>query len=625
MPTQRRWPAWLLGALLGLVLGGLPGQVLAQDACDCALALELRPGIAAHWIKGELEAAEQLINRVGEQKALSCQVFYLDSRAQLAISRKQHQAVRPWLAQEVAAMSKQDCPKAWLKYYNTCVRFYQEISLPDSASWYAYQVLGLAEQEDDWYAYARASINLAVIQSQLGDKRQAITWYQKGAEAAYRAKDSILVCSALSRTASALYGLYKQNHYRPTLDSAYQVAVQTVAIAKKHSLLDLLDAYDVLAFYHTELKEYEQALAYADEMIAIAPPGVHDFQRLLNAAYMHKSDLMLAQGQQAQAAMYADSALLHALAFNPQTAARPLERLYVLRKEAGQYEAALQAFESWQLIKDTIFSQERRRDIAELEKQYNQSRNEQTISRLQTEKKLLYALAGLVVVALVLGYFYYRNRLLQQKQLILETEQRLNRARMNPHFFFNALSSLQSFVMNESDAILLAENLSKFSHIMRETLENTYREYVTIRQEMDFLSEYLELQQMRFPDKFTFEMSCDKDLDKDALLIPSMIVQPFIENCIEHGFKNIDYLGYIRIKLYKQGQSIQVEVSDNGQGLNYGQSPAKPYISRASQIIKDRIFLLNLKLKTNASFSITNHEQGSGVVVLIKLPAIYES
>ena len=78
---------------------------------------------------------------------------------------------------------------------------------------------------------------------------------------------------------------------------------------------------------------------------------------------------------------------------------------------------------------------------------------------------------------------------------------------MNPHFFFNALASLQSYALQQNDGKAIAANLSKFSHIMRETLESTYKEYVTIEQEIVFLHEYIILQQIRFPLKFQYEIS----------------------------------------------------------------------------------------------------------------------
>ncbi|MBK8079202.1 MAG: histidine kinase [Saprospiraceae bacterium] len=186
------------------------------------------------------------------------------------------------------------------------------------------------------------------------------------------------------------------------------------------------------------------------------------------------------------------------------------------------------------------------------------------------------------------------------------------------------MASLQSFAINETDSMAIAENLSKFSHIMRETLENTYREYNSIQQEIDFMTEYLELQQMRFPNKFTFEI-LNSVSDSDSILIPSMIVQPFVENSVEHGFANIDYKGFIELEFSQQGGNTVVKISDNGRGLGHQSLKSKPYISRASQIIKDRIYLLNLKLKTNAQFSIQNNDKSEkGVNILITLPEIYD-
>ena len=232
------------------------------------------------------------------------------------------------------------------------------------------------------------------------------------------------------------------------------------------------------------------------------------------------------------------------------------------------------------------------------------------------------AIAGLLAV-IAIGFFF-RQQSLKHKQKILETEQRLNRSRMNPHFFFNTLASLQSFALRENDTKAIASNISKFSHIMRETLESTYREYVTVEQEMDFLNEYLALQQIRFPDKFTFSVTSADDLEADDLVIPSMIIQPFAENSIEHGFAGITYPGRLNILFKKEKEELLIEVTDNGKGLITGSKENNEHISRASQIIKDRIYLLNIKLKTRARFSIGNAGDRAGVVVNIHLPVLYK-
>jgi len=258
-----------------------------------------------------------------------------------------------------------------------------------------------------------------------------------------------------------------------------------------------------------------------------------------------------------------------------------------------------------------------------VEKKFNQARNEKTIHEL-SQQKLIYALmgfGGLLIATLIAVYF--RQQALRNKQRIMETEQRLNRARMNPHFFFNALTALQRYAMKENDGIALASSLSKFSHIMRETLESTYKEYVTIKQEIQFLREYLEIQKMRFPSMFSYALMVDGEMDPDETLIPSMIIQPFIENSLEHGFAGLDYPGDLRVDFRQEKETVLIEINDNGKGLAESGMRNNEHISRARQIIKDRIYLLNIKLKTKAEFSINNHPDGKGVWVKIRLPLIY--
>lgn len=236
---------------------------------------------------------------------------------------------------------------------------------------------------------------------------------------------------------------------------------------------------------------------------------------------------------------------------------------------------------------------------------------------------MLLALAGLLA-SLSIGFFL-RQQKLRHQQVIMETEQRLNRARMNPHFFFNALSTLQKFALRDHDGQAMASNLSKFSNIMRETLESTYKEYITVEQEIDFLNEYLEVQKIRFPKTFSYQIIADPNMEIDDVLIPSMILQPFVENSIEHGFSGIDYPGHVDIQFNASDKEIIITISDNGKGLLTTYKENNEHISRASQIIKDRIYLLNIKLKTKAGFSIDNNTDGKGALVKINLPLLHKS
>jgi LytS/YehU family sensor histidine kinase len=105
-------------------------------------------------------------------------------------------------------------------------------------------------------------------------------------------------------------------------------------------------------------------------------------------------------------------------------------------------------------------------------------------------------------------------------------------------------------------------------------------------------------------------------------MIPSMILQPFVENSIEHGFTGITYPGHVVIQFNKEAKDLKISITDNGKGLIPSVKANNEHISRASQIIKDRIYLLNIKLKTRAGFSIDNNTGGKGVIVNIHLPLL---
>jgi LytS/YehU family sensor histidine kinase len=277
------------------------------------------------------------------------------------------------------------------------------------------------------------------------------------------------------------------------------------------------------------------------------------------------------------------------------------------------------------MIIDSIRNVEKIEAVTELEKKYSQVKNENIIKDLDKKNQFYLLMSLSAFLGLVAIGFYLRQQKLKHKQNILETEQRLNRARMNPHFFFNALSSLQKFALADNDGQALASNLSKFSNIMRETLESTYKDYITVEQEMDFLNEYLEVQKMRFPNTFSFNIHANEDMELNDILIPSMILQPFIENSIEHGFSGIDHSGHVDIFFKIENDELKVEIIDNGKGLNTAVKEKNEHISRAGQILKDRIYLLNIKLKSKAGFSIDNNKDGKGTIVKIHLPLMYQS
>jgi LytS/YehU family sensor histidine kinase len=140
------------------------------------------------------------------------------------------------------------------------------------------------------------------------------------------------------------------------------------------------------------------------------------------------------------------------------------------------------------------------------------------------------------------------------------------RAQMNPHFIFNSLNSIQSFLIYEENE--KAERyLLKFAQLIRQTLNNSRETYITIESEIDTLQRYLELEQMRFKDKFGFEITSGLSRETLNFGIPPMLIQPFVENAVLHGFRVVESGGKVEVRFESLQEScVLCIVEDNGVG-----------------------------------------------------------
>lgn len=307
------------------------------------------------------------------------------------------------------------------------------------------------------------------------------------------------------------------------------------------------------------------------------------------------------------------------------------ERIGAYNEEIGNYKDAIKGHKRHAFLKDSLFNIEKSHVINELEQRYNKSENEKSINELNRKNELAslrvkFLVVGILAALLILLIiiFFYRQSVLKNKFKSLETQQRLNRARMDPHFFFNALASIQTLSMDKENNGKVSQLISQFSKIMRQSLESTYDELTNIETEIIFLNNYLNIQKTRFESKFDFEIKTGEDVDVYELMIPGMLLQPFIENSIEHGFKNINYKGLINIGFTKNKEQLVVTLSDNGKGINENQTDRK-HTSRATQIISERLFILNKQYSSKASFTINANDAGRGTIVTLTLPIIYNN
>lgn len=505
--------------------------------------------------------------------------------------------------------------KQWAQLYYTKADFAKTQE-------FSFKVLKAAESSGNPHEIGIAYTMIAQVLNQTGQAEKGIIYSRLAVPFVAKIKNPQKAADLLFKLSKRYLWHFQDTKTRTSLDSSELFSIQQLVLAKKiNRKSSIAAAYSNLQGIAWEKEDYKKAMKYLDSSFLYT-----DNKDITNLGvnYYDKSDLFIELKNFPAAKQMADSALhYYKLLGNIAYVADVYELQSRIAKETGDYKTAFERKELARTITDSIRNIEKTKQVTELERKYAQAKNEKSIRELAQQKRiyLLLALAGFL--GLIALAFFIRQQSLRNKQKILETEQRLNRARMNPHFFFNALASLQTFALQGNDGRSIASNLSKFSHIMRETLESTYKEYVTIEQEIDFLNEYLELQKVRFPQKFTYQISVAADIESDDTLLPAMILQPFVENSIEHGFRGIEYAGNIAIYFSRSGKDLHVKITDNGKGMSAIVKNQEEHISRASQIIRDRIYLLNIKLKTKAAFSIENNKNEKGVCVLIKLPILF--
>ncbi len=243
----------------------------------------------------------------------------------------------------------------------------------------------------------------------------------------------------------------------------------------------------------------------------------------------------------------------------------------------------------------------------------------------------------LMILSLLIGFAYSRIRAVQVREIergkLREAELAALRNQMNPHFIFNGFSAIQNFIFKK-DTDKANHYLAKFSRLMRKSLQYSRLDYITLEEELDFIKNYVDLESMRFEDKFIFNLDVDETLDLDYLTIPSLLLQPVLENAIKHAFKDIEYKGILEVIVRgKDDDRLEIFIKDNGPGIlnkTIKRKNKEPgHKSLGLEIIKNRINLLKeTKSKIITSVNFRNRSEvnpeDTGLEVHFILPIKYK-
>lgn len=247
---------------------------------------------------------------------------------------------------------------------------------------------------------------------------------------------------------------------------------------------------------------------------------------------------------------------------------------------------------------------------------------------------------GTILILFFLAYFIFRWQLKKtqkENQLVLDKinlEKNLNeskliaiKSQMNPHFFYNALNTIQSFILSNDKKQALTY-LSKFSALTRKILVLTEKENISISEEVKTLKLYLDIEKARFEENFNYEIKVDENTDAENTRIPAMLLQVYVENALKHGLLHKKGLKNLEIKFSDKQENILIEIIDNGIGREKSAAlnsiKNKNHTSFATRAMKNRIDLLNSNKIEKMSIEIMDvykqNDQSSGTKVSIKIP-----
>ena len=483
---------------------------------------------------------------------------------------------------------------------------------------------------------------------------KALDFYQEGLEVAQKNQISPKVIDLNSKIADAYADenriIEAEGFYSNSLSLSKQVAPERL-IEENEKVADF---YSDKNRYDDEIRLRKKSLTELKQLpqqsVSKPSAGLLNPDSITSQRINYKiANAYIAQDKLDEAIPYLERSIVEADSEDDlvvqKDATRKLSEVY---RYKGDFSKALESYQNYVAVVDSLYVRKEQeisraarfnREIAtkqnrisslEQERQLSQSKYslaiaEQQLSRAATKKQewIIYSLAiGIILLTLTTFLYYRSNR--QQKLANNLLALKSLRTQMNPHFIFNALNSVNTYIA-KSDERSANRFLSEFSVLMRSVLENSEEDFIPLSRELELLELYVKLEHSRFADKFDFEIDIDEKIDIEAFEIPPMLLQPYIENAIWHGLRYREEKGFLKIGAEQLDNDIlEIHIMDNGIGRKKSAalktSNQKKQKSKGMGNIKKRIQILNDMYKNKVDVSITDlYDDETGTKVSLKL------
>lgn len=480
--------------------------------------------------------------------------------------------------------------------YNNLALIHTELSEFDKADGYYKRCLDIFTKLDQRYELAAVLLNRGMNSYRSGALDQALSYLDRSVKIADDSSYTQIGAYAYNNRGAVLNS---QKKFENAV-SAFQKSIQLAGISGDYGIQASSLGGQGEAFLH--LKEYGKAKDFCEKGLAIA--------------------------RQQQSIIYEKEIM------------QILSDIY---KAERRYDKALEAWQQYIILRDSILNAEKRTEIARNEIQHEFEKKEALI---KTENEKREAIAGaeirrqrLIKNAAMSGgagllmagsfiFVLYKRRRDAEKQTteaelkaeILNVEMKALRAQMNPHFIFNSLNSISNYI-SRNDIKAADDYLLRFARLMRQILENSEKREVSLEDDLQALEDYMRLELMRLREKFSYAITVDEAIDTENTMIPPLLLQPFVENSIWHGIANKQGAGKINIFVKREGEMICCTIEDDGLGRKYTASRTEDEKkSLGMKITQSRLDLLNRLRKSSSELKLV--DLAEGLRVEVRLPFI---
>jgi tetratricopeptide (TPR) repeat protein len=530
----------------------------------------------------------------------------------------------PYCFRTLAISDSLDYKKGQMLSYDKIGIWHHYISgNPYVALEYYHKAITVAESQAHLKKYtSNFYTNIGSIYYNQQEYEKAIALFRK----LIKAKNNPNTPIAYVNTANAYSELKQQDsamfYFKKAIESSKEIGNNLVLVASLSNL----------AATESRSHQNDSAIAHINESIKLVDSLNLNF--LKASVYVNASAVYLGNKDILKAEEFASNALenqqyLEGNLFIQESLWRTLTEVYL---EKSDYQGAYEAFRKSVVLKDSMASESKRLEIAKRDIQLENDKK-LTLANAEIERQKLiktgYVLGGsLLLVFIGIGVFFYKRRRdaidkqheAEYKATVAETELKALRAQMNPHFIFNSLNSIGDYI-SKNDTSRAKTYLSKFAKIMRQTLEHSNENEISLEEDLNLLENYMQMENQRLGGKFTYSINVDQHIDKEAVLVPPMILQPFVENSIWHGISKKEGSGSISITIEKENNMLLCIVEDNGSGIQEDENTLMNQKKSLGQnITQKRIEIINKNKNTKGNVTVQNKANGQGVKVEVRLP-----